>query len=298
MSLKNKMNESTTEYCDRIRVAANAINNAERIIVGVGAGMSASGGLNYSDPALSEKWYPDYYAMGKKSIVDIMAGYWPTSINNRNATAFWGFWAKHIYHIRYEPEVLQPYSHLYRITNGKKHFICSSNVDGQLEKAGFDKDVIFAPQGDYALFQCEKPCSHEVYDNKIMIDAMFANMADTFEIRQDDVPLCPKCGGFLMPNLRCDHRFVEKPHVQSIKRYEQFFAESFDCKTVLLELGVGYNTPGIIRFPFESLAVNYRSMTLIRINLYDADVPGRIADRAVSIKEDVGNTLNDILAIL
>ena len=295
MFSRNKTSESTISYCDSVKAAADAIKTAKHIVIGIGAGMTAAGGLNYSDPALAKKWYPEYYAMGKKSIIDIMSGFWPTSINKQNAAAFWGFWAKHIYHIRYEPEALTPYIDLFRIVGGKNHFICSTNVDGQLEKAGFEDSCIFAPQGDYALLQCEKPCSNDVYTNKEIVDAMFSNMASPLEIRKEDIPFCPRCGSFLMPNLRCDSRYVEKSHMRNAKPYERFLFEAVETESVLLELGVGYNTPGIIRFPFESITENYPSVTLIRVNLSDAAVPDRIADRAVSIKDDVGKALSDII---
>jgi NAD-dependent SIR2 family protein deacetylase len=282
-------------YYDNIKQAANLVRAADCVLVGVGSGATAAGGLCYTDPALAEKWYPEYFAMGKKSIIDIMSGFWATTINSSNATAFWGFWAKHIYHIRYEPSTLQPYSDLRRIVEGKRLFFCSTNVDGQLEKAGFDTDTIFAPQGDYALFQCVKPCSQEVYNNKELIGTMLANMVSPFEIHEADIPLCPRCGKYLMPNLRCDYNFVEIPHIQNAKRYEYFLHDALGKRLILLELGVGFNTPGIIRFPFEKITASYPHTTLIRINLSNADVSKGIAEKAISINEDVGKALSDIL---
>jgi NAD-dependent SIR2 family protein deacetylase len=258
----------------------------------VGSGMTASGGLNYADRALAEKWYPEYYTAGKRSIIEIMSGFWPTDISERSVTAFWGFWARHIWHIRYEPEALPPYHDLFRLIGNKEYFICSTNVDGQLEKAGFNRRKIFAPQGDYALFQCAKPCSQDVVDNKEQIVAMLANMVSPVEICVDDIPRCPRCGGFMTPNLRCDHRFVGTPHVQNVQSYKKFLSDAYNKNLVLLELGVGFNTPGIIRYPFEAIALKYPNSTLIRINRYDDFVLDTIADKSVSIKQDVGNALH------
>ena len=295
MFSQTKTKESMNHYWDSIRQATNLIQNANHILVGVGSGATAAGGLCYTDPALAEKWYPEYFGMGKKSIIDIMSDFWPTTLNDKNATAFWGFWAKHIYHIRYEAEALQPYIDLFQILKDKQHFICSTNVDGQLEKTGFSKEIIFAPQGEYALFQCSKPCTQEVYQNKPMIDTMLANMVSPFEIHTTDIPRCPNCGGYLIPNLRCDYAFVEKPHMQNANKYKVFLSEVSENNLVLLELGVGINTPGIIRYPFERIAAQYPKASLVRINISSTALPKEIEEKSVGIENDVGKILRDIV---
>lgn len=290
----NRTNKYTENYSHEIHAVADAIKHADSIVVGIGSGMTSAGGLSYTDPALAEKWYPDYFSMGKKSIIEIMGGFWPTTFNKRNAPAFWGFWAKHIFHIRYEPNALQIYQDLYNLLKGKDIFICSTNVDGQLEKAGFEKSKIFAPQGDYALFQCEKPCSQTVYKNNAMIETMLANMVSPFEVRHEDIPRCPRCGSLLIPNLRCDNRFVEKPHVQNKEIYEAFLNGTHNKKTVLLELGAGFNTPTIIRYPFEQVTLLFPYATLIRINDRAAGVPREIEGKAISIQADLQSVIRDI----
>ena len=294
MYSQNKTNESTKPYLNEISDAAEAIKNADHILIGIGAGMSASGGLNYSDPELAKKWYPEYFSLGKHSISEIMGDFWPTTINDKNAVAYWGFWAQHICHIRYEAKVLQPYQDLFEIVSKKDYFICSTNVDGQLEKAGFDKRKIFAPQGNYAFFQCEKPCTQDVYENKFMIDTMLENMVSPLHIRKQDIPHCPRCGRFLIPNLRCDYRFVEKPHMENLRTYQEFLDKSEDKNPVLLELGVGFNTPGIIRMPFERITAEFADAKLIRINFEDANVNPIIQNRSISIREDIQQVLMSI----
>lgn len=290
----NRMSEYTENYLHEIHTVADAIKHADRVVAGIGSGMTSAGGLCYTDPALAEKWYPEYFSMGKKSIIEIMGGFWPTTLNKRNAAAFWGFWVQHIFHIRYEPNALQIYQDLYNLLKGKDIFTCSTNVDGQLEKAGFEKSKIFAPQGDYALFQCEKPCSQTVYENKAMIETMLKNMVSPFEVRQEDIPCCPRCGSFLVPNLRCDHRFVEKPHLQNMESYEAFMNGAHNKKTVLLELGVGFNTPTIIRYPFEQVTRLFPYATLIRINDRAAGVPHEIEGKAISIQADLQHVIRSI----
>jgi NAD-dependent SIR2 family protein deacetylase len=288
------MNKSTGEYSDKISHTAESIQNADCLLIGVGAGMSASGGLNYTDPALAQKWYPEYFEQGKRSIIEIMSLYWPTSINKENAAAYWGFWARHIYHIRYESEALPPYLNLFKIIKGKNYYICTTNVDCQLNKAGFSKDDIFAPQGNYGFFQCEKPCSQDVYDNENMIKRMLENFISPFEIRNERIPLCPKCGSHLMPNLRCDNRYVGEPHMINQDMYINFVNNAHEKKLVLLELGVGYNTPVIIRYPFEAITLKYPYATLVRINTSDAGVSESIAKKSICIQEDIGKVLSDL----
>ncbi|GAB6393686.1 MAG: NAD-dependent protein deacetylase SIR2 family [Treponematales bacterium] len=292
MSSPNKTSAYTARYWDSIRQASRVIQNTDCVLAGVGAGMTAAGGLCYADTALAEKWYPEYVALGKKSILEIMSDFWPTTINDHNAAAFWGFWVRHIYHLRYEPDALPPYRALFSIIGGREHFICSTNVDGQLEKAGFDRKKIFAPQGDYALLQCRKPCSQRVFDNKSMIETCLANMASPFEIREADIPRCPVCGDFLIPNLRCDARFVEAPHLWNTRQYEAFIQDARGKRLVLLELGVGFNTPGIIRFPFESITAQFARAILIRVNLSDAAVPEEIQEKSIVIQDDIAAVLN------
>lgn len=289
------MNAFINDYWDKIHRTADSIQNADCLLIGVGAGMSASGGLDYSDPVLAQKWYPEYFERGKNSIIEIMSGFWPTSINEKNAVAFWGFWAKHIYHIRYESEALPPYRDLFSIAKNKPHYICTTNVDCQLIKAGFNTSSIFAPQGDYAFFQCEKPCSQNIYANENMIKAMLENVTSPFEIRKEDIPRCPKCGNHLMPNLRCDSRFIEEPHVKNQNAYIDFINNARDKKLAMLELGVGFNTPTIIRYPFEAIAFKYSRATLIRINNSDISVYESNVKKSIYIQEDIGKALLDLM---
>lgn len=293
MFSKIPITKSTGNYSDKIRRAKALIDKADALVVGVGSGLSAAGGLDYADPKLAEKWYPEYYSMGLKSIINIMANYWPNTVNQQ-PERFWGFWAKHIWHIRYEPEATRPYRDLFELVSSKDHFIVSTNVDGQLEKAGFPKDKIFAPQGDYSLFQCQRHCCDSVYDNREAIGSMLKNMPNALEIRTEDIPKCG-CGAYLIPNLRCDDQFVETPHVRNMDDYSQFINTRYRQKVVFLELGVGFNTPGIIRFPFEQMTKTLPGAMLIRINNTDVRTIEKINDKAVCFIEDVSIILHEML---
>lgn len=286
------MNKSTSSFSDSVLRIKDRISSAERILIGVGSGLSAAGGLNYTDPSLVKKWYPEYYKMGYQSIVELQSKFW--QIEQSKPEQFWGFWAQHIYHIRYESVVLQTYTDLYDIVKNKPYFICSTNADGQIEKAGFPKERVFAPQGDYAYFQCHKPCTDEIYENKSMVEGMVSHMPNAFEIRSEDIPACPRCGANLIPNLRCDERFVETQHIANISLYQTFINDSADKNLVLLELGVGFNTPGIIRYPFERITNAMPNATLIRINNNFANVPKDICHKSISLEGDLSIALNEI----
>lgn len=291
MCLKMWIGEYTMNYSNEIDKAKKLIKEANAMVIGVGSGLTAAGGLSYSDHKLVERWYPEYFKNGKRTILDIMGDFWPTTINKTNATKFWGFWANHIWHIRYESKALKPYIDLFSLVQEKDYFIVSTNVDGQLEKAGFPRARIFAPQGDYGLFQCSKHCCDNVFYNYNMIEDMINNMPNAFEVRGEDVPKCPNCGEFLIPNIRCDFNFVEAPHIKNVKDYEDFINNRRNKKMVLLELGVGFNTPGIIRFPFEKLTNTMSDVTLIRINRDDIRTAFEVNDNTICIQDDLKKVL-------
>lgn len=290
MFLNRMITTSTANYWDKIKNMKERIRNADYIIIGAGAGMSASGGLDYTDPELCKRWFPQYYDMGLYTISDIQAAC--HGLTERNAKSYWGYWANHIYHIRYETPLLQPYNNIIEIIKDKKYYICTTNVDSQFEKAGVSKDRIFAPQGNYSLLQCSKPCSNEVYYNEKMVQKMRVNMQGT-QIREEDIPRCPICNELLMPNLRCDDRFIEKPHMINIDDYHKFIDNAVKYNLLLIELGVGFNTPGIIRFPFEKITQYGKNTYFIRININDASVPTEIASKSIEIQENIQKVLLD-----
>lgn len=295
MFSNKKITTFTKSYWDKIEDAQEWLSQADRILIGAGSGLSASGGINYADKELAKKWFPRYYGMGLHTILDIQSVFW--NISDENVLAYWGYWANHIQNIRYSSPVLKPYLDLFKLLEEKEYYICSTNVDGQFEKAGFPKEQIYAPQGDYALFQCSKPCTQDVYKNEEMVKTMLGHMDDSLEIRKEDIPRCPKCGRLLIPNLRKDYTFVEKPHLVNQQAYMDFINKSQKQNLVLLELGVGYNTPGIIRYPFEQITYKNKNAKLIRINLTCAAVPTEIESRSIGIEDDIGKALGDVLRV-
>ena len=125
---------------------------------------------------------------------------------------------------------------------------------------------------------------------------MLDNMISPFEIRTSDIPHCPKCGNFLIPNLRCDDTFVETPHITNIETYKTFIQNAFEKNIVLLELGVGFNTPVIIRYPFEAITLKYPNARLIRLNIAKDIISEKIIEKSIFIQDDIWKVLSDILS--
>lgn len=292
MFTKNKITTLTSDYAGQLETIKEWVNSADAIVVGIGSGLSAAGGLDYTTPALAEKWYPEYYKLGCRSLFDIMGLYWVTTVTEQSATKYWGFWAWHIWNIRYQTEATEPYTGLAALLDGKNYFIVTTNADGQTQKV-FPADKIFAPQGNYCYFQCKKPCSDEIYYNEDMVRTMVENIPNPFEIRSEDIPRCPKCGELLIPNLRCDFDFVEAPHLKTMPDYERFIEENQNKRLVLLELGVGFNTPMIIRYPFEAMTNEFPDTRLVRINNTIAEVPREIKSKSIVISECLSKVTSD-----
>jgi NAD-dependent SIR2 family protein deacetylase len=228
---------SMPDYSASLEAAAIALAEADNILIGAGAGLSAAAELNYQEPHLFRKWYPQYAGLGDQNIWDAIVHNW--SSDDANRRQFWAFWATHIQWIRYEAGPGKLYLDLHRLVRDKSHFVITTNVDGQFSKAGFDPQRTFTPQGDYGKFQCARPCRNILYDNRGMVEQMLANLDDSkLFVREEDIPRCPYCGGYLERNLRRDDRFVEEPHMNKQS--------------------------------------DYADAVLIRVNLDDARVPGEI----------------------
>jgi NAD-dependent SIR2 family protein deacetylase len=219
----------------------------------------------------------------------ITAHWSPDNTNRRR------FWAHHIQKIRYDAPAGPPYLDLCRLIADKKHFVISTNVDGQFVKAGLRSEVLFTPQGDYGKFQCATPCSNLLYDNRALVQQMIAALDEqNLLIRETDIPRCTLCGGYLERNLRIDHRFVEAPYMERQTDYADFINHAFSGKLLLLELGVGFNTPAIIRWPFERITLKHSNASLLRVNLNDAGFPGEIKDKSIGFHEDVAQVIQDL----
>lgn len=280
------------DYNQQINRAAQLIREADAVLIGAGAGLSTAAGMAYSGKRFTDNFqeYIDKY--GKMYMTDMYsAGFYPFPTEE----AKWGYWSKHSYINRIEPEGLLVYKEVYELVKDKKHFVLTTNVDHQFQKSGFDDADVFATQGDYGLIQCAKGCHQKTYD-AVGIFKQMIQAVDDCKVPSYMVPKCPVCGGKMAMNLRCDGYFVEDEHWhEQDRKFGEFLTENIDKNVVLLELGVGFNTPTIIRFPFENLVREHKNISLIRLNLQEAVVPESFGDRAIGINEDIGKTLESIL---
>lgn len=278
-------------YKDQVEYAAKMIAKADAILIGAGAGLSTAAGLSYNGKRFEANFGEFIDKYGRMYMQDMYsAGFYPFPTQE----AKWGYWSKHSYLNRIEPEGLPLYKKLYELVENKEYFVLTTNVDHQFWKAGFLSEAIFATQGDYGLIQCEKGCHDKTYDAVEMFIQMNQVRRDCL-VPAYMVPKCPICGGNMAMNLRCDQYFVEDENWnQSARRFETFLQEQKNKNVVLLELGVGFNTPTIIRFPFEKLMREQKNYMLIRLNLKEAVIPASLGKRAVGINCDIAKSIADI----
>lgn len=280
-------------YEEQIRRAVDQIRDAEGVIIGAGAGLSAAAGLTYSGKRWTDNFREFIEKYGAENMPDMYsAGFYPFATQE----AMWGYWSKHAWMNRFEPPALTLYQELREMVSDKEYFVLTTNVDGQFQKAGFDGSRIFATQGDYGKIQCKGGCHPKTYDAKELFREMNAVRKDCV-IPSALVPRCPVCGGPMAMHLRCDNYFVEdESWHEAADRYAEFLDRMKGKKVALLELGVGFNTPIIIRFPFEKLMRENEEYSLIRLNMNEAVVPESFGTRATGIGGDMAVAVKEIHA--
>lgn len=275
----------------QIQRAKDLIENVDAVIIGAGAGASTAAGICYGGKRFTDHFAEFIDKYGKQYMTDMYsAGFYPFPTEE----AKWGYWSKHALMNRFIPPALPMYLELFDIVKDKEYFVLTTNVDHQFWKAGFAENRIFGTQGDYGEIQCERGCHPKTYDAEELFRKMDASRRDCL-IPTELVPKCPVCGGGMAMHLRCDNNFVEDENWHAAAgRYAGFFEECKDKKVVLLELGVGFNTPTIIRFPFEKMVRENEGYSLIRLNMDEALVPESFGDRAVGIGGDMAKAISDL----
>lgn len=275
------------EYNSRILKTKQVIQNAEYILIGAGAGLSTAAGLEYSGESF-EKNYKEF--IDKYNFQDL---YSATFYPFKTMEEKWAFWAKLIKLNRFN-NPLKLYQKLLELVKYKEYFVITTNVDSQFEIAGFEENRIFAVQGDYSLLQCENGCHNKLYNNKEMVEEWLKATKDC-KIPKGLVPKCPVCGKNMEMNLRKDTNFVQDENwYKQSKNYERFLDRTKSKNVVLLEIGVGFNTPGIIRFPFEQMVHNNLKTTLIRINKDYPQIMLEIKNKTISFNEDTAKIIEDL----
>lgn len=285
----SKMKNSSIDYKESIEKLKLELNSADAIMVGVGAGLSTAAGLTYS----GERFYKYFADFSEKyGIRDMYSGgFFPFE----NPEEYWAWWSRHIWYNRYEPGCCELYQDMYSIFKNTNYFIISTNVDHQIQLAGFDKKRLFYTQGDYGLFQCSKPCSQITYDNKDIVQKM-VKLQENMKIPSELIPKCPVCGSPMTMNLRADDKFVQDGGWYAANdRYNDFFNQYKNLHILYLELGVGFNTPGIIKYPFwKATAANSRAR-YVCINYGEAYSPQEIEKQSICIDADIKKVISDLM---
>ena len=264
------------------------LNEAEAVIVGAGAGLSTAAGFTYSGERF-EKNFSDFAE--KYGFQDMYSGgFYPFA----SLEEFWAYWSRYIYINRYDQPAGKPYEDLLELVKGKEYFVITTNVDHRFQTAGFEKRRLFYTQGDYGLFQCSVPCHTKTYDNETAVREMLKAQKN-MRIPSELVPRCPVCGKPMTTNLRADGTFVEDAgwHAACV-RYQDFLNAHKGRWVLFLELGVGMNTPSIIKYPFWQMTYRNKNARYACINLEAAYAPDEIADRSVCMAKDLGETLETL----
>lgn len=285
MFYSNNSTAPAENLLSKISRLKSQINSADALVIGAGAGLSTSADFTY-DGERFKKYFSDFEE--KYGFHDMYSGgFYPY----RSLEEYWAYWSRYIWINRYRDAQKPVYDDLLDIVRDKDYFVITTNVDHCFQKAGFDKDRLFYTQGDYGLFQCSQPCRQETYDNEVTVRRMIEAQKG-MRIPSDLVPYCPHCGKPMTMNLRVDDKFAEdEGWHKAAGRYERFFAVHRHAKILLLELGVGFNTAGIIKYPFWRMASESPNVTYACINLGDTRMPKEIADKSICINRDIADVL-------
>ncbi len=276
---------------NNIERLGDALAKAEVVVVGAGAGMSTSAGFTYAGERF-ERLFGDF--IERYGFTDMYtAGFHAFETLEEQ----WAFWSRFIWCNRYEDAPKDTYAKLLGLICDKDFFVITTNVDHQFQKAGFPKDRLFYTQGDYGLWQCSTPCHKKTYDNYETVKRMVAEQRD-MRVPSELVPYCPVCGEPMRMNLRADSTFVEDAgwHAAA-ERYTAFLRETTRKRVLYLELGVGGNTPGIIKYPFWQLTAANPLATYACVNYGDAVAPQEILPQSILINGDIDAVLGELLEV-
>lgn len=279
-----------TNLSKKVNEIKELLKDADYILIGAGAGLSTSAGINYAGEEFKKEFAP---FIKKYDFTDL---YTASFYEFETEEEKWAYFAKHIKFADTGRIATPLYKDIYKLVKNKSYFVITTNVDHQFEKAGFDKNKIFATQGSYRKLQCSKACHNKLYDNVELVNEMIEQTDCDLKIPSNLVPICPVCGQKMEVNLRKDVYFVQDDNwYKQNKAYENFIDSIKDKKVVLLELGVGFNTPIIIRFPFEQMTLQNENWNLVRINRDNVVTGVEIDHKSILIQDDIDYVVRKIL---
>ena len=302
MFLRTATAKSTNACYDKTSRLKQELETADAVVIGAGAGLSASAGFTYTGERF-QKYFGDFIA--KYGFRDMYSGgFYPFD----SLEEHWAYWSRYIYINRYLDAPKQVYNRLYELVKNRDYFVLTTNVDHQFQKAGFDKHRLFYTQGDYGLWQCSVPCHNETYDNETTVRKMvaaqgfsFAENGDLYvpdgiklkmEVPSELIPYCPHCHKPMSMNLRADDTFVEDAGWHhAAERYEDFLQSHRNQKVLFLELAVGYNTPSIVKYSFWRMTHDWLNATYACLNYGEAFAPDEIKRKSICVNGDIGEIL-------
>ena len=288
MFSKTWISKSIGDYSQKIERLKAELQGADAILIGAGSGLSTSAGLTYGGERFL-KHFSDFHE--KYGITDMYSGgFYPFP----SLEEYWAWWSRHIYYNRYDVTHGKPYADLLELVRSRNYFVLTTNVDHQFQLAGFDKTRLFYTQGDYGLWQCSEPCHQATYDNEAVVRRMIAEQAD-MRVPSELIPHCPKCGKPMTMNLRCDDTFAQDAGwYAAAHQYEDFLHRYGTDRILFLELGVGGNTPGIIKVPFLRMTAQNPRATYACINLGEAITMKVLKAQSILLDADIGKVLSNL----
>ena len=272
---------STKSFSEQIERLKAALQDCDAVVIGAGSGLSTTAGFTYTGERF-EQHFSDFAQ--KYGIQDMYSGgFYPFPTKEE----FWAYWSRYIYINRYQDAPKPVYEDLLKLVQDKDYFVITTNVDHCFQKAGFDKKRLFYTQGDYGLFQCSEPCCQETFDNEAVIREMVKRQED-MRVPTELLPVCPHCRKPMTMNLRCDDTFVEdEGWHRAAERYENFLRTREGQRILFLELGVGYNTPVIIKYPFWQMTAKNPNAIYACINQGQAVCPQEIEKQSICMDADI-----------
>ncbi|MBQ4381197.1 MAG: hypothetical protein II794_00500 [Oscillospiraceae bacterium] len=295
----------TGKYLNDIKTLRRALDEADAVVIGAGAGLSTSAGYVYSGERF-QRYFHDFAA--KYGFKDMYSGGF--YVMELEPEVSWAFWARNIYINRYVMPPKPVYEELLALVREKDYFVITTNVDHCFQRAGFDKKRLFYTQGDYGLFQSVNPELQKTFDNESWVMAAMEaqgfvrdmrgifvppeNGALRMSIPTELIPRCPEDGSEVTMNLRSDDSFVEdEGWHRAAERYSNFL-RTRGGRVLFLELGVGYNTPGIIKYPFWRMTAQNPQAAYACLNCGDASCPPEIKKRSICLDGDIGEILQEL----
>lgn len=273
-----------------IEIIAHSIKTSERILIGGGAGLSASAGIDYTDSETFSRLFPRWVEQGYRMQYEFIG------FENWTEGERWAYWATHLNHVFFEFPPSPEYTKLHEIVKDRDYYVITSNADGMFIKSGFDPDRVFQAQGNYERLMCMKHCTGETWHAKPFIDTAIVNFDhEAFSVKDSAIPLCPNCGGAMTVAFR-----MREDYGEWAERYQNWINGVMDKKMTVMELGVGFNTPGVIRHPFEYLVYSHNNVLFVRVNRSyqnyantgHPQIPVQIKEKSISVNGDAGEFIN------